>query len=149
MTQYKEVRTSLHEDGQEQRLATFKGTQLIWWLFGLLEAILALRFIFKLIGVNAANSFASILYIVSDFFLKPFSSLTGTPAASGMVFEFSTLLAMVIYGLVGWGLERLVNVLFYRPRGPMSTKQTTITDHTPEASSDSSQTTTTTEQKEN
>lgn len=138
----------MHEDGQEQRLKTFKGTQLIWWLFGLLEAMLALRFIFKLIGVNAANSFASLLYVVTDFFLKPFSSLTGTPAASGMVFEFSTLLAMIIYGLIGWGLERLVNVLFYRPRGSMSTNQTTITDHTSEASSDGSQTTTT-EQEEN
>ena len=136
MTQYKEVRTSQHEDGQKQRLASFKATQLIWWLFGLLEAVLALRFIFKIIGVNANNSFASFLYNVSGFFVKPFVSLTGSPAASGMVFEFSTLLAMIVYGLAGWGIARLVYVLFHRPRGPMSTNQTIVTDQTPEATSE-------------
>ena len=131
MTDYQEIRTTKHEVGQEQRVTTFKITQLIWWLFGLLEAVLALRFIFKLVGVNAANPFASFLYSVSGFFVKPFASLTGAPAAAGMVFEFSTLIAMIIYGLVGWGLERLVYVIFYRPRGPMSTSQTTVSEHTP------------------
>jgi hypothetical protein len=149
MTQYKEVRTSQHEVGQEQRLASFKATQLIWWLVGLLEAVLALRFIFKLIGVNAGNPFASFLFGLTNFFVAPFASLTGAPAVGGMVFEFSTLLAMIIYGLVGWGIERLVYVLFYRPRGPVSTSQTTVTDHTPEETSGSSQTTTTTTEHRN
>jgi len=38
MTDYKEVRTTEHEAGREQRVATFKATQLIWLLLGLLEA---------------------------------------------------------------------------------------------------------------
>ncbi|MDZ7843561.1 MAG: YggT family protein [Anaerolineales bacterium] len=152
MTQhYKEVKTSQHEVGQEQRVASMKATQLIWWLLGFFEAVLALRFVFKLIGVNAANPFASFLYNISDFLVKPFASLTGAPAANGMVFEISTLLAMIIYGLIGWGIVKLVYVLFYRPPGPISTSQTTVSDHTPdEATSESSQTTTTTtEHKDN
>lgn len=144
MTQYKEVKTSQHEDGREQRVASMKAVQLIWWLLGFFEAVLALRFIFKLIGVNAANPFASILYNVSGFLVKPFASLTGAPQANGMVFEFSTLLAMIIYGLIGWGIAKLVDVLFYRPHGPVSTSQTTVSDHAPEATSGSSETTTTT-----
>jgi len=140
MTQYKEVRTSQHEDGQEKQVTSFKVTQIIWWLLGFLEAILALRFIFKLIGVNAANPFATFLYNLSGFFVKPFASLTGAPEAAGMVFEFSTLLAMVIYGLVGFGIERLVYVFFYRPRGNVSTSQTTLTNQMPEDVSGSSQT---------
>lgn len=147
MTQYKEVRTSEHEVGQEQRVASIKAAQLIWWLLGIFEAVLGLRFIFKLIGVNPANPFASFLYKASGFIVKPFATLTGAPAANGMVFEFSTLLAMIIYGLIGWGIERLVYVLFYRPRGPMSTSQTTVSDHTPEATSGSNQTTTTTTER--
>ncbi len=144
VTQIKEIRTSQHEDGQEQRMASFKVTQLIWWFLGLLEALLALRFVFKLIGVNSANTFASLLYNISGFFVKPFASLMGAPAASGMVFEFSTLLAMIIYGLGGWGIIKLIYVLFYRPRGPVTTNQTTVTDQTPEPTSGGSQTTTTT-----
>jgi hypothetical protein len=145
MTDYKEVSTSQHEVGQEGRVATFKATQLIWLLLGILEALLALRFIFKLIGVNAANGFAQFLYGLTGIFVAPFASLTGAPASNNMVFEFSTLIAMIIYALVGWALERIVYVLFYRPRGPVSVKQTTVQDHIPLQSSTSSTRTTTTE----
>jgi hypothetical protein len=134
MTDYKEVRTTQHELGQEQRVATFRATQIIWLLLGLLEAALALRFVFKLIGVNAANTFATLLYNVTDLFVFPFASLTGAPAAGGMVLEISTLLAMIVYLLIGWALERIVYVLFYRPRGPVSVRQTIVADHTPETS---------------
>jgi YggT family protein len=132
MTDYKEVRTTAHEAGQEQRFATFKATQLIWLGLGILEAAIALRVMFKLIGVNAANPFATLLYNVTNLFVAPFASLTGAPAAGGMVLEISSIIAMVVYLLLGWALERIVYVLFYRPRGPVSVSQTTVADHTSE-----------------
>jgi len=131
MTDYKEVRTTQHEQGREQRVATFKITQLIWLLMGLLEAAIALRVVFKLIAVNAANPFAALLYSVTDLFVAPFASLIGAPAAGGMVLEVSSIIAMIVYFLIAWALERIVYVLFYRPRGPVSVKQTTVADHTP------------------
>jgi small-conductance mechanosensitive channel len=132
MTDYKEVRTTEHESGQEQRIATFKATQVIWLLLGLLEATIALRVVFKLIAVNAANPFASLLYKFTDLFVAPFASLTGAPAAGGMVLEISSIIAMIVYLLMGWALERIIYVLFYRPRGPVSVRQTIIADHTPD-----------------
>lgn len=132
MTDYKEVRTTQHEQGSEARVTGFKVTQLIWLMLGLLQGVLGLRFIFKLIAVNPANAFATLLYSVTDLFVAPFASLMGAPAASGMVLELSTLLAMIVYGLVGWAIVRLVYVLFYRPRGPMSTRQTVVTEHAPQ-----------------
>ena len=133
MTDFKEVRTTEHESGQEQRVATFKATQLIWLVLGLLEGVLALRVVFKLIGVNPANPFAMLLYNVTDLFVAPFASLTGAPSAGGMVLEISTVIAMIVYLLIGWALERIVYVLFYRPRGPVSVRQTTtVADHTPD-----------------
>ena len=131
MTEYKEVRTTEHESGQDQRVATFKATQLIWLLLGILEAALALRIVFKLIGVNEANPFAALLYAVTDFFVAPFASLIGAPAAGGMVLEISSIIAMIVYFLIAWALERIVYVLFYRPRGPVSVRQTSVSDHTP------------------
>lgn len=132
MTEYKEVRTTQHDVGQEQRVATFKATQMIWLLVGLLEAAIALRVVFKLIGVNASNSFATLLYSVTDLFVAPFASLTGAPAAGGMVLEISSIIAMIVYLLIGWAMERIVYVLFYRPRGSVSVRQTTVADHTPQ-----------------
>lgn len=130
MTDYKEVRTTEHEEGREQRVATFKATQLIWLLLGILEAVLALRVVFKLIGVNADNAFATLVYNMTNLFVAPFASLTGAPAAGGMVLEISSIIAMIVYLLVGWALERIVYVLFYRPRGPVSVQQTTTDQHT-------------------
>jgi hypothetical protein len=131
MTDYKDVRITEHEQGREQRVATFKATQMIWLLLGLLEAVIALRVVFKLIAVNAANPFATLLYNVTNLFVAPFASLTSAPAAGGMVLEISSIIAMIVYLLIAWGIERIVHVLFYRPRGPVSVRQTIVSDHTP------------------
>jgi YggT family protein len=129
MTDYKEVRTTQHESGQEQRVATFKATQIIWLLFGLILGLIGLRVVFKLIAVNPDNPFAALLYKVSDFFVAPFASLTGAPTAGGMVLEISSIIAMIVYLLIAWALVRVVDVLFYRPRGgPISVKQTIVAD---------------------
>lgn len=130
MAQYQEVRTTQHEAGREQRVATFKATQMIWLLLGVLEAAIGLRVLFKLIAVNPANSFATLLYNLTGLFVAPFASLTGAPAVGGMVLEISSILAMIVYFLIAWGLERIVYVLFYRPRGPVSISQTTVAERT-------------------
>ena len=131
MTDYKEVRTTKHEKGSEQRFATFKATQMIWLLLGLLDAMIALRVVFKLIGVNAENAFAALVYNLTELFVAPFASLIGAPAAGRMVLEISSIIAMIVYLLIGWALERIVYVLFYRPRGPVSVQQTVVADHIP------------------
>lgn len=132
MSDYQEIRTSQHEAGREQRVATFKVTQLIWLLVALLEIAIALRVLFKLIGVNAANPFATLLYNLTNLFVAPFASLVTPLSAGSMVFEISSIIAMIVYLLIGWALAQIVYVLFYRPRGPVSTRQTTINDHTPQ-----------------
>jgi hypothetical protein len=43
-----------------------------------------------------------------------------------MVLEVSTLIAMLVYGLIAWAVERIIFVIFYCPRGPVT--QTTTTD---------------------
>ena len=147
MTNYQETRTTQHEAGQEQRAFTFKATQVIWLFLGILESLIALRILFKLIAVNAENPFANLLYSTTHLFVAPFTSLVGAPAAGGMVFEFYSIIAMIVYWLVGWGVERIIYVFFYRSRGTVSVTQTHVAEHTPQqATLDSSQTTVTTKQ---
>ncbi len=131
MTDYRDVRTTQSEEGRGQRYATFKATQLIWLMLTLLEIVLALRVVFKLIGVNGANPFATLLYGFTGFFVAPFASLTGAPSAGGMVLEISTIIAMIVYFLIAWALERIVYVFFYRPRGAVSVRQTSVSEHAP------------------
>jgi hypothetical protein len=144
MTDYQEVRTTEHEQGRGQRVATFKVTQVIWLLLALLEAVLALRFVFKLVGVYAVDNFATLLYNVTNLFVHPFASLTGTPSDGNVVLEPFTLIAMVVYLLIAWGLVKIIFVAFYQPRGPISTRQTVVAEHIPQrAPVGVSQTTTT------
>ena len=127
-----EVRTTQKEPERERRIFTFKATQLVWLFFGVLEALIALRIGLKLIGANPASPIAVFIYAVTGLFLFPFTGLTATPAAGGMVLEISSMIAMVVYALFAWGLERLIWLIFYRPRGPVVgvTQTTTSDQHT-------------------
>ena len=117
------------EPEREQRIFTFKITQLIWLFLGILEASIALRIGLKLIGANPDSPIVSLIYGLTSLFLFPFEGMTATPSAGGMVLELSSLFAMLIYALLAWIMERVVWLLFYRPRGPVvDTTQTTTSE---------------------
>jgi hypothetical protein len=92
-----------------------KISQFIWLLFGTLEGLIALRIFLKLIAANPATPFARLIYGVTDLFLWPFFGLTVTPSAEGIVLEIPSLIAMVVYALIGWLIVRLIGLLFDRP----------------------------------
>ena len=112
-----EVTTSQREPEREQRIFTFKATQLIWLVFGILEALIALRIGLLLIGANPASPIVALIYGFTGLFLFPFTGLVGSPTAGNMVLELSSLFAMLVYGLIAWAAERVVWLVFYRPRG--------------------------------
>ena len=114
-----EVRTSQSEPEREQRIFSFKATQLIWLFLGILEGMLGLRFGLKLIAANPESPIVAMIYGFTNLFLYPFAGMTVTPSAGGMVLELPTLFAMAIYALIAWAIERIVWVIFYRPRGPV------------------------------
>lgn len=114
-----ESRTSQTEPGREQRIFTFKATQLVWLFFGILETMIALRIGLMLIGANSNSPIVALIYGFTYLFLFPFEGMTVTPSAGGMVLELSSLFAMAIYALIAWAVERTVWVIFYRPRGPI------------------------------
>jgi len=98
----------------EYREAIYKVTQFIWLLFGALEALIGVRVILMLIGANPANPFAALVYQLSELFLWPFRNLIANPAFGNSVFEITSLIAMIVYPLIGWAIVRLIWVLFYR-----------------------------------
>ena len=109
--------------------STFKVTQLIWLFLGILEALIVLRIGLKLIGANPASPIVALIYGVTYLFLFPFEGMIVTPAAGSMVLELSSFFAMLIYALIAWAVERIVWLLFYRPRGPVvGTTQTTTSE---------------------
>ena len=114
-----ETRTSQNEPEREQRIFSFKATQFIWLAFGALEALIALRIGLKLIGANPQSSIVALIYGFTYAFLFPFDGMVVSPATGNIILELSSIFAMVIYGLLAWGIERVVWLIFYRPRGPV------------------------------
>jgi hypothetical protein len=129
-----EVRTTQSESGREQRIFTFKASQWIWLLFGILEALIVLRIGLKLIGANPDSPIVALIYGFTGLFLIPFVGVIGSPASGNMVLETSSLFALGIYALIAIVFERLVWLIFYRPRGPVVavTETSTSESHTPQ-----------------
>ena len=100
--------------GTERYDAVYRTAQIIWLLFGMLEAAIVLRIILKLMAANPANPFANLVYTFTDIFLWPFFGLTATPQIGGIVFELSSIVALVVYAVVAWVVVRLIWLLFYR-----------------------------------
>ncbi|MDB5264769.1 MAG: hypothetical protein JWN64_340 [Parcubacteria group bacterium] len=84
----------------------YRGTQIIWYVFGLLEALLAFRFVLKLLGANAGAGFTSFIYTITYPFVAPFISVFRVTQVSGSVFEWTTVLAMVVYWLVAMAIAK-------------------------------------------
>jgi uncharacterized protein YggT (Ycf19 family) len=86
-------------------------SRVIWYIDGILLVLLGFRFVFTLIGVNSANSFANFIYKSSHPLVSPFFSLFKYRQNYGVShFEYSTLVAMAVYVFVAWGLTGLVNL---------------------------------------
>jgi hypothetical protein len=124
-----EVVSTQEEAGRGQRVFTFKAAELIWLLLGILEGLIAIRIGLKLIGANPGSLIVAMIYGFTNLFLFPFTGMVASPTYGNMELELSSMFAMLIYGLMGWAFERLVWVIFYRPRGPIvGTTQTTISE---------------------
>lgn len=89
-------------------------TSLVYFLLGVLEVVLGLRFIFRLLGASEGSPFIRFLYDLSHPFVIVFNGIFNdqTIGSTG-VFEVSTILAMLIYALIGWGIVSLARVIFF------------------------------------
>ncbi len=86
----------------------YRGTQVVWYIVGLLEVLLAFRFFLKLFGANPAAGFSNFIYTITWPFAAPFLNVFRVTQVQGSVFEWTTILAMFVYGLVGWGIAKLL-----------------------------------------
>jgi hypothetical protein len=86
----------------------FRGTQVVGYILGILEVLLAFRFILKLLAANPGAGFTSFIYGASYPFAIPFLSVFRVTQVAGSIFEWTTLLAMAVYALIAWGIIKLL-----------------------------------------
>jgi YggT family protein len=86
----------------DRRIVLDRVTAVIWLFGGILIALLGMRFLLRLMGASPQAGFSNFVYMITEPFMWPFFGLTGTPAANGMVLEFPTLVAMLVYLFITW-----------------------------------------------
>jgi len=85
----------------------YRGSQVVWYILGILEALLAFRFVLRLLGANPGAAFTNFIYTVTYPFVAPFIAVFHTTRVAGSAFEWTTLLAMVVYWLIALAIIRL------------------------------------------
>ncbi len=100
-----------NEDAIGQNLKTRK---IVYYIFGVLETLLAFRFVFKLLGANPGSTFVSMIYKVSGIFMAPFLGIFRNASTQGIettaYFEAATLIAIAVYAIIAYGIVRMIEI---------------------------------------
>lgn len=105
------IRTDSPQKEYQTKKAIFRTYQVIWYILGIIEVVLAFRVLLKLLGANAMSGFASFIYAISNPFALPFAGILGITGSSDMVLEWSTLIAMLVYFIIAYGIIALFQLV--------------------------------------
>ena len=84
-------------------------------IFGAIELGIGLRFLFLLLGASSQSLFVEWIYNVTHPLVAPFSAIFGSTTASvptglsGSVFEPASLIALIVYGVIGGFVLRMLS----------------------------------------
>jgi hypothetical protein len=107
-----------------RRIAAHRITQMIYWVFALVEGLIAIRLILKVLGANPNAGFAQFAYGITAPLVAPFLGLFGNPVYQNSVLELGSIVALVVYALLAWLLGKLVWILVGENRSAVRTHST-------------------------
>lgn len=116
--QVTEVRQTTAQDGNanvQREVVTNESTvpgnvvakRVVYYIGGVLIALLALRFVLALLGAAEGNPFVDFVYGLSAIFVAPFFGIFGEPTVGVSQLETSTLVAIIVYALLTVGIGKL------------------------------------------
>lgn len=100
----------------ERRLSLDRFNRIMFTILVFLEILLSFRFVLRLIAANPESGFAVLVYGFTGLFTAPFNGLIALPTIHGSLVEVTTLIAMVVYALIFWGILYVVRLIVESPR---------------------------------
>ena len=99
-----------------------RAVRIVYLVFGILEALLVIRFILKLLAANPDAGFSNFIYTITQPFVSFFQGVFPDAVTRGSILEVSTLLAILVYALVAWGIASSVRIVGRRqtPGAPVA-----------------------------
>jgi YggT family protein len=120
------VESVAYDPFASKRMVAYRTTQLIYWVFGLIEGLIAIRFVLKALGANPSAGFAEFIYGITAPLVAPFAGLFGNPAAQGSVLEVHSIVALIVYALLAWLLGKLAWIVVGDTRSAVTTRSTSV-----------------------
>jgi hypothetical protein len=96
----------------QKKKGIFRADQVIWYILAIVEIVLAFRFVLKLLGANSISPFVSFIYSISAPLVYPFSTVLGTNIFGNSVFEWSVLVAALVYFVIAYILSYLLEIIY-------------------------------------
>jgi hypothetical protein len=96
--------------------SNYRAEQVIWFVVGVVDALLIIRFLLKLLGASLASGFVRFMYDLTAVMVAPFHGIFNTVASGRSVLEPESVVAIAIYTLIGWGLAALIRLMTTRNR---------------------------------
>jgi len=103
---------SITEEGRYN----FRAAAIVGFVVGVVDILIAARFLGKLLGASAQSAFVSFINTVSGPLVAPFQGIFGNGGSKANSFETADLVAIVVYAVIGWGLVMLIRIAT-APRG--------------------------------
>jgi hypothetical protein len=100
----------------EEGRYNFRAAAVVGFIVGIIDILIAARFLGKLFGASAQSAFVSFIYTVSGPLVAPFQGIFGNGGSKANSFETADLVAIAVYAVVGWGLVMLIRITT-APRG--------------------------------
>jgi len=99
----------------------FRAAAIVGFLVGVVDIFVAARFLGKLFGASSQSAFVNFIYQVSSPMVAPFKGIFGNGGSGTNSFETASLVAIVVYAVIGWGLVVLIRIM----TAPKGTKPST------------------------
>jgi hypothetical protein len=100
----------------EESRYNFRAAAIVGFVVGVVDILIAARFLGKVLGASAQSAFVSFINTVSGPLVAPFQGIFGNGGSKTNSFETADLVAIVVYAVIGWGLVMLIRIAT-APRG--------------------------------
>lgn len=100
-----------HVPSTEQASYNFRAAAIVAFVIGAVDILIAARFLGKLFGASAHSAFVSFIYQVSGPLVAPFTGIFGDTGSKTNTFETASLVALVVYAVIGWGVVVLIRII--------------------------------------
>jgi hypothetical protein len=95
----------------DKKKRIFRVNQVIWYVLGVIEILLAFRIILKALGANQEIGFTRFVYSITGPLALPFGGILGESITGNSIIELSSIFAVVVYLVIAGGLVYMMDLV--------------------------------------